>query len=278
MKTKTSYGIALCKYNKNANNNVEILLIKKRYTYQFFGLVMGHYKKNDTKYIKYIFDNMTYAEKMDIIGMQFNRMWYRIYHNDPEKFYSIVDIYKNANFANSPIEQRYSESEIYKLYIEKKNKFEKNFVKDCGKKLRILIHQSTDAKVIWEMPKGGKNGNESNIECSIREFYEETSIKFSKYKILHDVAPLVDAFVDNEIIYKTVYYVAILREGNDNFIPSINYRSFSQITEVEEIKWVSLAEIKFFGMPSFMNNRLLMLYNKIIKIFKNRSKFSKSLI
>jgi 8-oxo-dGTP pyrophosphatase MutT (NUDIX family) len=278
MKTKTSYGIALARYNKNANNNVEILLIKKRYTYHFFELVMAHYKKGDTKYIKHMFDNMSYSEKMDIMSMQFSRMWHRIYFSDPERFYNIVDVYKNANFANTPIEQRHSESEQYKIYIEKKNKFEKSFLKDGGKKIRTLINQSIDSKVIWEMPKGGKNANESNIECAIREFYEETSIKSSKYMILYDVPPLVDSFVDNDIIYKTVYYMATLREGNDNFKPYINYRNFSQVTEVEEIKWVSLAEIKFFDMPSFMNNRLITLYKKIIKIFKNKNKFSKSLI
>ena len=278
MKTKTSYGIALCRYNKNANNNIEILLIKKRYTYHFFEIVMAHYKKGDNNYIKHMFDNMSYAEKIDIMSMQFSCMWQRIYQANPERFYNIVDVYKNSNFSNSPIEQRYSESENYKLYIEKKNKFERNFLKDGGKKLRTLINQSSDSKVIWEMPKGGKNANESNIECAIREFYEETSIKSNKYRILYDVPPLIDSFVDNDIIYKTVYYMAALREGNDNFKPCINYRNFSQVTEVEEIKWVSLAEIKFFDMPSFMNNRLMILYKKIIKIFKNKNKFSNSLI
>jgi 8-oxo-dGTP pyrophosphatase MutT (NUDIX family) len=277
MKTKTSYGIALAKYNKAANNNVEILLIKKRYTYAFFELVMAHYKKGDLKYIKYMFDNMSYSEKIDIMSMQFSRLWSRIHHSDPERFYNIVDVYKNNNFSNSTIEQRYSEAEQYKLYIEKKNKFEKSFLKDGGKKLRTLIHQSSDAKVIWEMPKGGKNGNESNIDCAIREFYEETSVKSNKYRILHDVPPLIDSFVDNDIIYKTVYYIAMLR-NNDNFAPSINYRNFSQVTEVEEIKWVSLAEIKFFNMPPFMNNRLILLYKKIIKIFKDKNKFSHSLV
>lgn len=278
MKTKTSYGIALARYNKAANNNVEILLIKKRYTYQFFELVMAHYKRNDMKYIKYMFDNMSYSEKMDIMSMQFSRMWYKINHSDPERFYNIVDIYKHNNFSNTPIDQKYSEADQYKLYIEKKNKFEKNFGKDGGKRLRTLIHQSNDAKVIWEMPKGGKNSDESNIDCAIREFYEETSIKSNKYRILYDVNPLVDSFVDNDIIYKTVYYIATLRDVNENFIPSINYRNFSQVTEVEEIKWVSLAEIKFFNMPPFMNNRLLTLYKSIIKIFKKKNKFSKSLI
>lgn len=277
MKTKISYGISLCKYNKEKNNNVEILLIKKRYSYHFLSFVMGHYKKNDNKYIKHLFDNMSFSEKIDILSMQFSQMWYRIWLNNPEKFYNITDVYKNTNFSTRTIEHKFSNAEIYKLFFQKKIRFENNFLKDGGAKLREILVSSNEAEILWEMPKGGKNINinETNIDCAIREFYEETSICSTQYKILYDVPPLVDSFIDNETIYKTVYYIAILRDKSINLVPKIDYRNFDQIIEIKQIRWTSLADIKFFNLTPNVNNRLIKLYTHIINEFKKYNKIAK---
>jgi hypothetical protein len=65
-KYKTSYGIALCRYNASKNNQPEILLIKKRYTYCYFSFVFGHYKKYNNKHLQYLFNNMSFGEKVDV--------------------------------------------------------------------------------------------------------------------------------------------------------------------------------------------------------------------
>lgn len=267
MKTKISYGIALCRYNPKKNNAVEILLIKKRYTYYFFSLVMGKYKRNDVKYIKYLFDNMSYAEKIDILGMQFSNLWYRIFLCNPEKHFNISDIYQAHNIEIS--KDRYSNAEIYKKFFEKKNKFEQHFTKDGGKRLRNIIQQSSDAEIIWEIPKGGKNENETNIDCAIREFYEETSISYNKYKIYYNIDPVVDTIVDSDIMYKTIYYIAGLK---NDLNPKINFKNFDQISEIEQIKWVSLDEIKFMCLNKNTHNKLINLYKNITKKFKDSQK------
>lgn len=270
MKTKISYGIALCRYNSSKNNAVEILLIKKRFTYYFFSLVMGKYKRNDSKYIKYLFDNMSYSEKIDVLGMQFSNLWYRIFLCNPEKHFNISDIYNAHNIKMS--EERYSNAEIYKKFFEKKNKFEQNFTKDGGKKLRNLIQQSSDAEIIWEIPKGGKNEKETNIDCAIREFYEETSVSYDKYKIFYDIDPVVDTIIDVDVMYKSIYYIAGLK-GDLN--PKINFKNFDQISEVEQIKWVSLDEIKFMCLNKNTHNKLINLYKQIIKKFKDSQKIKR---
>ncbi len=289
MKVKTSYGITLCRYNKD--NHVEVLLIKKRYSYQYLSFIMGHYKKSDIDYLKYLFNNMSYAEKIDIIGMQYSQMWYRIWLNNPEKNSNITNVYRNNNFSNVPITNRYSDADIRKIYFERKHRFENNFTKDSGKKLIALIQQSSDSEILWEAPKGGKNPinlkepqnqkepqnpkEETNIDCAVREFYEETSISDNKYKILYDVNPLIDSYIDNDINYKTVYYIAMLNPAMGNFKPHIDFKNFDQIVEVEQIKWVSLAEVKFFTLSPSIHNRLIKLYTSIIAILRKHRKLKK---
>lgn len=275
MKMKTSYGIALCNTNINKNNITEILLIKKRFSYHFLALVMGHYKKNDTNYIKYLFNNISTAEKIDILGLQFSQMWYRIWLNIPEKFFNLLEVYKYTNFNSVPLQQKYTTSEIHKLYFQKKDRYEKNFLRDGGKRLRSLIQQSSDAEIFWEIPKGGKNDNETNIDCAIREFYEETNIKKDKYTILYDTEPVINSFIDNDTIYKSIYYLATLNDKNDNFIPKISFRNFEQISEVEMVRFVSILEVKFFNLQKPINDRLMNLYKLIIEKFKIHNKLKK---
>jgi 8-oxo-dGTP pyrophosphatase MutT (NUDIX family) len=281
MKTKISYGIALCRNNKEKNNAIEIVLIKKRYSYHYLSFIMGHYKKNDYQHIKYLLDHMSFSEKMDIMGMQFNHMWYRIWLNNPERYYNITDVYKYdksiSDAEKMSFGDRSSNVYMYKMYFQKKNKFEQNFrdARDV-QILRSLIHQSLSAEIIWEIPKGRKNPGESlyietNLDCAMREFYEETSIDDTKYKICYNIEPIVNSFVDEKIIYKTIYYIAELRDQSENLIPHINYKSFHQISEIEQIKWVSLAEINFLNLPEPIHERLIMLYKTIMKKFKKRN-------
>ena len=271
---KTSYGIALCRYNKEKNNIVEILLIKKRFSYQFISFVYGNYKKNDNKTLKYLFNNMSFAEKIDILGMQFSHMWYRIWLNNPERHFNIRDIY--PIFSNADTERK-TTAEIYKLYYQKKIKFEKNFSHDMGKRLRNLVNESCDAEIIWEIPKGGKKDSETNIDGAIREFSEETSIRDSKYTIFYNIPPIVEIFTDNNVTYKNVYYLATPKKDIE-LKPKINFKNLNQISEVEQIRWISLNEIKFMNLPAKYHRKLIRLYKNIINKFKKLHKKSPNLL
>ena len=271
MKVKISYGIALCRYNENKNNRVEILLIKKRYSYQFFSFVMGHYKKSDTQFIKYLLNNMSYSEKIDIISMQFHQMWYRIWLDNPVVDYNIGDLYNQYIDINSP----YSNPNMKKTFNEKRLRFENNFSKDGDKRLRALVQDSSNAEVLWEIPKGNKKGDESNLDCAIREFREETSINDNKYRVLYDVKPIVDSYIDNGVNYKTVYYIASLNKDVAEFNPYIDLKKFDQLIEIDHIKWVALAEIEFFNLSPLFHNRLIKLFKIISKEFKNSNKIHK---
>ncbi len=276
LQKKISYGIALCRYNEQKNKRAEILMIKKRYSYHFFNFVFGRYKPNDTKYLQHLFDNMSFAEKIDIIGMNFENMWYRIWLNNPTKHFDISDVYDyiNGNKLTKP-KHNMSSADKYKSFFQKKNKFEKNFMGDSGKKLRSIINNSSDAELTWEMPKGGKQDNETNIDCAIREFYEETSIASNKYKILYDVGPIIDTIVEEDTIYQHCYYLAVVREGV-NIFPKINFNNFEQISEIEQLRWISIADIEFLKMSRSEHSRLLRLASRVVKFFKKHNKLQRT--
>ena len=66
----------------------------------------------------------------------------------------------------------------------------------------------------WEFPKGTRTNNETNLECAIRNFKEETGLKCDKYTILDRLYPLIEIKQGLDgINYKHIYYIAVLNNN-----------------------------------------------------------------
>jgi 8-oxo-dGTP pyrophosphatase MutT (NUDIX family) len=241
----TSYGIALVKKNKlkNNHNQYEILMIKKRLTYSFIAFVKGIYNKNNDNELLRLFDNMTVDEKFCIMSLNFNIMWYK-------------------STLTLPYTNKYMSKELTK-YEKYKIKFENTFLNDNGKRLLNIIKRSKSSKKIWEIPKGSVNKNESNINAAIREFYEETNIKKNKYKILYNITPITYTFIDENITYKYVYYIAVLLDNKYNLY--LDFKLNSNIMEITELKFFSLQDLNIINI----NPKLINLIKKVFKISKS---------
>jgi 8-oxo-dGTP pyrophosphatase MutT (NUDIX family) len=263
-KYRKSYGIALCRYN---NEIPEIILIKKRYTYYFFEFVLGKYQKNDNKYLTKLFNNMTYQEKMDILSLKFDNLWYKIWLEIPSNIAN-----RDPSYPSRVKELGFNEKRYKNSYIKSKSKFECNFLVDNGEKLKRLINNSTNAETIWEIPRGRKISNEREVDAAIREFYEETAIDAKKYSILWHINPIVNSFRDSGVVYKTTYYIAAVNENNKPWTPKVHFNSYDQILEIEAIKWVSLNEINILMLNKKTKIRTVKLFKTIIDLFKKYCK------
>lgn len=185
---------------------------------------------------------MTIDEKFCIMSLNFNIMWYK-------------------STLTLPYNNRYSNKEISK-FEKYKNRFEKSFLFDDGKKLLSLIKKSKSSKKIWEIPKGMANKNESPINAAIREFSEETNIKKNKYKLLYDINPIIHIFTDDNITYKYVYYIAILLDNK--YIPQLDLKVDSNIMEISDMQFFNVSNYQLLSNDKNMKN----VMTKIIKISK----------
>lgn len=258
-KNKYSYGIACCRYNIE-KSRTEILLIQKRCTYCFFEFVMGNYFRHDNQKLIELFNNMTNDEKVIIITCRFELMWHKLY-------------LKKFDIENkSHISKYYNISEIkqYETYTNKKLKFEKSFLYDEGKRLRKLINDSSSIDLIWEIPKGRRSADdETDMETGIREFSEETHIDRIKYKILTDCPPIKETYVHMGVRYTNQYYISV---AQSNINPKLHFNSSDQLSEIINIKWVSLSEIPQIDQY----NRLHKVVKPIFNILKKKYKIQHS--
>lgn len=227
----------------------QIVLVKKPMTYHFCEFILGNYRKRDEAHLKKLFNNMTYHEKIDVLSMKFNLMWYRIYKTNPDQIFI------------------QGTSHLSKQYMHKKTKFEYSFLDDGGARLKKLISNTTNAETLWEIPKGRGQDSEENINTAIREFTEETTISPTQYKLLLRINPYIETYSDFGITYQNTYYYA---EAIDDWEPSIKFSDGAQISEVSAISWCSLSDIKNMKLDKNTHRRLMTMFSKINKKYKNR--------
>lgn len=228
-KTKESYGIALC---RRGEKGFEIMLICKRYTYAYTTFVCSE-KKIDHNDLVHLFNNMTVDEKMDILSLKFEQIWFRIWNNAPK----------------------------LKSYNQCKKNFELNYTLDNGKMLNNIINNSVNNGRIWEIPKGRKsNRTESDVNCAVREFYEETGIKKTDY-ILSD-KHVCDSYIDDNILYKTTYWLAIEKPHN-HIKPKLSFKNPEQKSEVCDVRWMNVRIIQG------LSDNIVRVSKQLFKIFKS---------
>jgi 8-oxo-dGTP pyrophosphatase MutT (NUDIX family) len=270
-KIKRSYGIALCRFRDRNKGEVEMLLIKKRYTYQFFEFVFGRYKKNDAKHLMYLFNHMTYSEKVCILNMKFAEMWYRVWLTNPEKtyFYGYKQIKDGKISSDTKKKTKKVPWKGIGCYFKKKNKFESSFMKDSGKRLLNLIDNSGNSETPWDIPKGHKFLNEKDMNAAKREFEEETGVDPKNYTVMWHVPPMVIAYQNQGTTYKHYYYLAT---SENTWNSKVSFKKYNQVLEVECIKWVIKRDVQFLRLNKDHHKRMMVLFAILTKLFKKHAK------
>lgn len=261
---RCSYGIACCRL---ISDGPQVLMVKKRYTYSYFDFIMGRYKGiNDIVRLQYLFNNMTFHEKLDILNCDFEKMWYRIWLGSPEKEKKENGYFKNLTSYKFNNSKTLNTPNLDRIYKSKKKRFESNFGNQYGKdRLRDMINHSTSSEKVWEIPKGGKKGIEKPMDTAIREFNEETNLMTKNYYIYFDIKPKVESYIDGGTLWKNIYYIAEINEVYKE--PKLDFFSH-QVNEIEAIKWVGFRDIEFLDLNNKTKKRVKKFLKHLFYIYK----------
>jgi ADP-ribose pyrophosphatase YjhB (NUDIX family) len=198
------------------SDKIKFLMICRKHSLNYVEFIRGKYNinlhsnnlhsNNIHSNIFNMFELMTKKEVNDILTKSFDELWKNLW-----KETSNYKIYKE--------EYNKSKDKFYKLLTEEN--------KEKIKKLNLIYDDPE-----WGFPKGRRNGLESNLDCAIREFKEETNIEINKNSI-SQIIPFSEVFKgSNNNTYKTIYYLGINDKMNDLEIDVNN-------NEVSKIEWLN---------------------------------------
>lgn len=202
----TSYGIILFRI---LNNEIQYLMIRRKNSFGYIDFIKGQYSENNIEYLQKLFDEMSLEEKqLILINDDFNILWKRMWED---------------NFKSN-------------IFNTSKQKF-------INLKTSGIIKQLIDNSITqwieteWEFPKGRRNYMEKDLECSLREFEEETGINHKNIILIENLLPFEESFIGtNNKVYKNKYFLASINSNLHNFEELINF----QISEVSKIEWKTL--------------------------------------
>lgn len=235
----SSYGL-IC--YKKINNEYKIILVRRKDTIGYIEFLRGKYELNDLLYIKKLFNLMTNNEKQRILHVR-----------DFDKLRDILGLTRKTN--------------VYKAeYDSAKSKFEKLLFR-----IDNIVNESDNQwyEPEWGIPKGRRHFKESDVDCSIREFSEETLINPNDITILTNVKPLEEIYTSfNGVTYRHVYYFSeYLSEREVRIDPTNN----QQAIEISDIKWANYNEGLHLIREYHEEKRNI--FKKALQILYNKDKY-----
>ena len=240
----TSYGILLFRVDDNIP---KILMINRKDSLCYIDFIRGKYNSSDTDYIQILIDKFSSKEKQNILSHDFESLW--------KKLWLIEDIKDiKMKFRNH--------------YKDSKIKFEKIKSGVFSEKLNKTINLSyfvnkSDTNYItseWEIPKGRKIRNETNINCTNRECEEETNYNLGDYDNIYNLPPFYEVYMgENKIKYRHIYYLSMITNNKKKV--QLNKNKQQQL-EVADMDWLTKTEC-LFKIRDYQKTR----YNLINEVF-----------
>jgi 8-oxo-dGTP pyrophosphatase MutT (NUDIX family) len=99
----------------------------------------------------------------------------------------------------------------------------------------------------WGFPKGRRTRGETDVDCAIREFYEETNISREAYVLCRNLS-FEEVFTGtNNVLYKHVYFIAFVKKDID----VAQKLTAVQKREISLVRWMSFGESRATIRPHY---------------------------
>jgi ADP-ribose pyrophosphatase YjhB (NUDIX family) len=202
-------------------NDIKFLLIRRKFSLGYIEFISGRYNIKNIEGIMFLFKQMTPIEINNIKKSTFDELW--------NEFWTLENRKKKH---------------VQVKYIDSKQKF------NCLK-YKIDVDLALDFYTSsikyeyefpeWGYPKGRRQKNESEIECAIREFTEETNYKKEDIEIFTALKPIEENLMGTDgVNYRHIYFVAKLITDKN---PEIGINSSNEIGDINFFSYIDTMNI-----------------------------------
>jgi 8-oxo-dGTP pyrophosphatase MutT (NUDIX family) len=230
-----SYGIILIDQPSIPLKTLpKILMVRRKDSMAFTEFLRGKYEVDHIDYIILLLSNMTKNEHAVLQRLTFEQLW--------TLHWGVGRDHHSKEFELS------------------REKFNQLHISDLIKGLEGYSESE------WGFPKGRRSPRESDMDCAIREFSEETNISRESYVICKNLLLSETFNGTNGIPYRHDYFVALLRDPGS--IDLEQTMTTMQKKEVSAIEWKSIEECKSITRPHYtQRSELLESFKRIIQTF-----------
>ena len=210
----------------------KVLMIQRRNTIGMIEFMRGKYDVSDEQHIIKLFNMMTFDEKRLL------------------RAYDSFDMIRTLMGMKREYNYRVE-------YDESKRKFDQLKEHVEGDRVNYLLDKSYTKWTTpeWGLPKGRRSNKEYDIECAIREFVEESGIKYKNINVYRNIKPLIEIYRGvNGILYKHIYYLAEIKDTADALenISFVEKGGFFN-NEVSNVKFYGLSQIHKILRPYYVS-------------------------
>lgn len=230
-----SCGIILLNIKKLPSNpnQTKVLMVQRKHSMAFTEFTRGKYELDNLDYIKKLLSNMTFEEQQMIKNLDFPKIW-----------------------TNHWGIGRDHHSREYEISSEKFQKIDRN----------ILFDENTKGfeESEWGFPKGRRQHRETDLNCAMREFAEETNIPRNSYTICKNLKLEETFYGTNNIEYKHIYFISLI---NQDIPIDLNFTQEQQ-REICSMDWKTIDDCSNITRPHYIKRKeLLETLKTIIKTF-----------
>jgi ADP-ribose pyrophosphatase YjhB (NUDIX family) len=238
----TSYGIILIRgifeplKLPTDPNLISALMVRRKDSMAYMEFIRGKYNRDNKDYIKKLLSNMTIDEQKLISGEDFDKLWTKLWGQGRD----------NHSIEYEVAKENYEYTDRNELILQAPSCYE---------------------EPEWGFPKGRRSKGETDVECAVREFEEETNIHKDAYVVYNDIT-FTEVFKGtNDVSYKHVYFLACLH--NSKLINLSQKLTQTQRREISAVSWKSLRECKQITRPHYTERKLLIGdVERLIQVFE----------
>jgi len=204
---------------------LSVLMVRRKDSMSYMEFIRGKYDVEDVEYIKLQLSNMTSKERKMIETEDFEVLWSKLWGNCKD---TVSPEFETA-----------------------RNKFQ---LLD----LKTLLFDSPSAfsEPEWGFPKGRRMKGETDIDCALREFFEETNIPKEAFDIREDMS-FTETFVGtNKVRYKHSYFVALLKDSK--LVNLTQKLTNVQRREISNVAWKTMSECKTITRPHYVERQQML--------------------
>lgn len=191
----SSFGI-LCFRRRPGASRIEYLMVQRKDSLAYVEFIRGKYNVQVRAYLLRLLSNMTRSERERIRTSEFDQLWHGFWQSDNLR--SFMKEYDQSKHRFESLRRGYG-------YHAPEPSF---FSLETALDQTRSEHEEPE----FGFPKGRRNVNESDLQCALREFSEESGIGSTDIRLWGGCQNHEELFTgSNNVLYRHVYYVAELR-------------------------------------------------------------------